>query len=236
MKQSNSEFWNTYFRTYDILNYFIPYEAMLKSVIKELSVNDTDHLLDLGCGTGNLLRFIPKQTVVVAADFSAEALSLAQKKEAPINCTLLNLNLLSTLPFEDNTFNKIAMVNVLYAFSSKVQHDILCEVKRIIKTGGKVTLVVPKPNASRFDVFKVHIKGMIREKGVNKTAGFLFFSVYPLFLMNKYNRLIEGRAKNKDYCLWERLNFIKLLKSLGFYNIATSDIYANQAFMYSFNG
>jgi ubiquinone/menaquinone biosynthesis C-methylase UbiE len=207
---------------------------MLQSVAYELAVKETETFLDIGCGTGNLLPYIPKKSIVVASDFASEALSIANKKNKPNNCTFLNINLMDPLPFDNATFNKIAMVNVLYAFDSHRQTDILCELKRILKNGGKVTIVMPRSDASRFKVLNTHLKKSVSKKGLIKTVCFLFRSFYKLFLMSKYNKVIESRAKKQQYCFWEKRSFIDLLTSLDFYDICATEIYAKQAFMYSF--
>jgi ubiquinone/menaquinone biosynthesis C-methylase UbiE len=53
-------FWNRYFKVYDVLNYVIPYQELLKEIVKEVEVKEGDLILDAGVGTGNLALVLNK--------------------------------------------------------------------------------------------------------------------------------------------------------------------------------
>ena len=65
MKYQN-DFWNRYFKYYDILLKVIPYQELFSRIVSSLEVEQDSKILDLGAGTGNLQMFLPKAANVVS--------------------------------------------------------------------------------------------------------------------------------------------------------------------------
>lgn len=63
---------------YDALMYDIPYEDWAKFIFKNL--NNANNIVELGCGTGNMTKFLAKKYDVTALDISEEMLDSARQK------------------------------------------------------------------------------------------------------------------------------------------------------------
>ena len=46
------KFWKKYFKVYDFLNKFVPYQDLLKDIVENTQFEQGDLVLDAGSGTG----------------------------------------------------------------------------------------------------------------------------------------------------------------------------------------
>jgi ubiquinone/menaquinone biosynthesis C-methylase UbiE len=96
-------------------------------------------ILDLGCGTGDLLRtlgtLLGEEACCVGVDLSREMLGVAQAKiiECP-HTSVIQTDVTQPLPFADDTFDLVASLNLLQEVSAPTL--VLEEVHRILKPGG----------------------------------------------------------------------------------------------------
>ena len=72
-----------------------------EDLIKELEVHPGNAILDVGCGTGTILKFISSKTEIkgYGLDISPQMLEVARKKNPDFVFTEGNCE---TLPYEDN--------------------------------------------------------------------------------------------------------------------------------------
>lgn len=96
-------------------------------------------ILDLGCGTGDLLRtlgtLLGEEACCVGIDLSREMLAVAQAKIADCPHTYaIQTDVTQPLPFADETFDLVASLNLLQEVSAPTL--VLEEVYRILKPGG----------------------------------------------------------------------------------------------------
>jgi SAM-dependent methyltransferase len=77
-------------------------------LMAEADIRPTDHVLDVGCGTGvltrELLKVVGPQGSVTAIDLSESMLSVARTVCIGANCHLGNA---ANLPFDDNQFDAV---------------------------------------------------------------------------------------------------------------------------------
>jgi ubiquinone/menaquinone biosynthesis C-methylase UbiE len=96
-------------------------------------------VLDLGCGTGDLLctlgTLLSTEACCVGLDLSREMLAVAQTKIAdyPHTC-VIQTDVTQPFPFADETFDLVASLNLLQEVSAPTL--VLEEVCRILKPGG----------------------------------------------------------------------------------------------------
>jgi ubiquinone/menaquinone biosynthesis C-methylase UbiE len=98
-------------------------------------------ILDLGCGTGELLRtlgtFLGDEACCVGIDLSQDMLAVAQAKIADCAHTyVIQTDVTQPLPFADDTFDLVASLNLLQEVSAPTL--VLEEVRRILKPGGSL--------------------------------------------------------------------------------------------------
>lgn len=100
---------------------------------KLANFSETDRLLDLGGGMGRIAKlFSDRVAEVVVVDPSAGMIQECRKQKN-LNCRLAGAE---NLPFEQDYFDKIIIVDAFHHFESQ---DAACrEIKRVLRTGGKV--------------------------------------------------------------------------------------------------
>ena len=99
----------------------------LNNFVKEtLYVKESDHILEIGCGTGSLLKRIANELengVVEGVDFSKTMISLAKKKNKKHilkKKAIIRPGNFDELQFEKNSYDKIFSVNTIYFWKNPV--------------------------------------------------------------------------------------------------------------------
>jgi len=98
------------------------------------------YILDAGCGVGDMMMLLKEEYRVVGIDSSEDAIKYCSKKNIGTNIIKGNI---SDMPFESESFDAIISLDVLY--HDWVHDDLLalCEMHRILKTGGKIFIQLP---------------------------------------------------------------------------------------------
>lgn len=215
--------------TYDLLNDLtsLGMHRFWKKKLVKLAVSAQDnHVLDICCGTGDVLLEMVKQVSpsgrVVGVDFSGPMLEVArqrlEKAGKAQQVELLEGDFLN-LPFADNTFDAATV-----SFGLRNVSDIpkaLREMHRVVKPGGRaLCLDLGKPVNPVYKVF----------------YDFYFFNVVPVL-----GRLIHGKSdpykylpnSSQSYPAQEEL--AKMFKEAGFskveyFNLAGGATVIHRAF------
>lgn len=110
-----------------------------------LTFNETDHVLDVGCGGGMTLKRIADlvpQGQLAGVDYSDVSVAESQKlNEALIASGRLEVRQASVeqLPFENETFDKIVSIESFYFWPDPPEN--LKEAVRVLKKGGRLLLI-----------------------------------------------------------------------------------------------
>jgi ubiquinone/menaquinone biosynthesis C-methylase UbiE len=121
----------------------IPFTT-LESLLDHGKFSVTDSVLDVGGGTGRVASaLVPFVRKVIVADLSAGMLVQADRKgldavHSPVE----------SLPFGDNAFNRIVMIDALHHVCN--QQFAADEMWRVLATGGKI--IIQEPDVRRFSV------------------------------------------------------------------------------------
>jgi len=223
-------FWNNYFKYYDILLKVIPYQNLMKSLASSLSLSKGEKLLDLGSGTGNILYHIGKDVEHTGLDYSKEA--LARLKSKFPNSKTVYHSIKERLPFEDNTFDKLVSNNVMYTLESSEWDSTLAEIKRVVKPGGLVVISNVNSKFNAMNIYKGHIQQSIKSVGYYKTLASLIRLVYPTIKMINYNRVINEQNDKEYYSFLEDDFQVKVFEKQGFEKVSeTQVVYADQAYL-----
>lgn len=111
---------------------------------KTLSIGINDHALEIGFGTGILLKEIADHLdngLIEGVDFSKPMVAIAQKKNSKhINNGKVKIHLgdFDEVPFDDNCFDLIFSVNTIYFW--KNPKTTISKIYRILKPGGKLVI------------------------------------------------------------------------------------------------
>lgn len=176
--------------------------AILKKYFRASAHQNEDRplLLDLGCGTGGNASLLKEFGDIIGVDNSPIALKIAIKsgftKLIPING--------ARLPFKNNTFDCVAILDVLEHI--KNDNGAISECKRVLKSDGFVILTVPAYQwlFSGHDEALNHKRRYLMKNLIRKMsdAGFqIHFRSYAitfLFPLMAIYRLIEKISKRKQ--------------------------------------
>lgn len=202
---SGKWFWNVYAFCYDAIARLIPYQQMMDDIVAALQLKSGMKILDAGCGTGNLEKWILKTGLgveMVAVDFSEAMLKRAKKKIRSNSIQFQKLDLTKRLPFDDSSFDAIVSNNVLYALPNA--EEVIGEFKRVLKPSGRMVICDPKPGSSFMSIFWSHLfsggllKALIR---LVVLIGSVIL-IPELLLVAVANVVIELSKKFGDYHFW----------------------------------
>lgn len=110
-----------------------------------LGIDQSDHILDLGCGHGRSLAELAARASkghVVGADPSELMVEIAAQRNRPLveaGRVEVVLAAVEELPFTDGSFDKVLCVHVLYFW--KDLDASLREIARALKPGGRLGLL-----------------------------------------------------------------------------------------------
>ena len=117
--------------------------AELNALMYEaLSIRENDHVLEIGFGTGSLIKKIAAlldNGLVEGIDFSKSMVAIAQKKNRKHidnGRAKIHLGDFDEVLFDDNSFDKIFSVNTIYFW--KNPDTTISNISRILKPGGKI--------------------------------------------------------------------------------------------------
>jgi ubiquinone/menaquinone biosynthesis C-methylase UbiE len=112
-----------------------------RAILKALTLGPDDHLLELGCGGGLLL----KEALAVGAratglDHSDDMVDLARERAPGAHVVLASAD---ELPFANESFTAIAMSIVFFFFDDP--RRVLRECRRVLRPGGRLAIFTTGP-------------------------------------------------------------------------------------------
>ncbi|MUP39702.1 class I SAM-dependent methyltransferase [Labilibaculum euxinus] len=117
----------------------------LNAFTKEiLSITPNDNILEIGCGTGILLKEIAdelKDGFIIGCDFSLPMVSIAKKnneKHINNNKVVITIGNFEELAFDENYFDKIFSVNTIYFW--KNPEATISKILKLLKPNGYLVL------------------------------------------------------------------------------------------------
>ena len=135
--EENLSFFDRWASTYDRFLFQFWMKKFHVPVLKELLLNQKTKVLDISCGTGELLKKLEGKADLYGVDLSEEMLSKAGKKLS--GKAKLQKADVHALPFKDNSFNYVISTEAFHHYYD--QQKAVREMARIIKSGGKVIVV-----------------------------------------------------------------------------------------------
>jgi demethylmenaquinone methyltransferase/2-methoxy-6-polyprenyl-1,4-benzoquinol methylase len=136
-------------KVYDQVNAFIFTTSMRDAALDMLDLSTTDHVLDVGCGTGfgtaGLLRYTEH---VYGLDQSPHQLAKARKRLSHEDSVRYFFGDAERLPFEDDSFDAAWSSGSIEYWPNPVEG--LREMRRVVKPGGTVVVVGPNEPNSEF--------------------------------------------------------------------------------------
>lgn len=111
-------------------------------------------VLDIGCGSGGLVRFMTREGArVTGLDASGKQLKRAHAAEAAGDEDYVS-GVGEDLPFPDETFDAVVFLNSLHHVPVAHQDTALTEALRVLKTGGEVYVLEPLAKGAFFEMMR----------------------------------------------------------------------------------
>lgn len=141
MKNRRSNQYNSqYFKDHDALD-----ERIAVGLLHFIKNNNLKKILDVGCGTGQLVKYLARHNYQVqGCDSSNEAVKKARQINKYANITKTDA---TDLPFKNQSFDLISNVSVIEHLTRDQGKKFLKEAYRVLKPGGFIFMVTPNFNA-----------------------------------------------------------------------------------------
>jgi len=166
------------------------------------TIRDTDSILDLGCGYGrNTTSLGERAHIVEGVDINEREVTFAAQHNAAKN---IRYSVMSgtKLEFHNERFDKVVLGGVLGGVSLDMRHQILTEVRRVLKLQGSIYV---GEYAMKLDA---PYSEEIYRHGEEVTGEYGAVAVYDTFGIGKEVRFIGKHFESQE--------LIDLLKTHGF--------------------
>ena len=120
-------------------------------------------ILDIGCNIGVSLSFLDRSNQIYGIDINKDLITQAKKYSPNFHLIEANMN---KLPFENNSFDVIIMMNVIPYYDFKIDiesknkfiNEVFDEVNRVLRINGSIYLSTPNGNSPHYKNRKIKIK------------------------------------------------------------------------------
>jgi len=140
----------SFFYKFGYIDCGVAFDDIFKETTK---YRNSGRVLDIGCAYGYLLKRFEKNFDLYGLDVSEYAIEKARKKIPGAN--LLVRDIEKKLPYPDNYFDIILMIDILEHIRKEKHFEILAEVRRCLKGGGVLYVSTPNKNIIRKTFFKI---------------------------------------------------------------------------------
>ncbi len=112
-----------------------------REMLKQMTFNDNDEILEIGVGTGISLVNYPANTKVKGIDISPEMLDKAQERIDNKQLTHISVEVMDAqeMNYPDNSFDKLAIMYVVSVVPNP--EKLMAEAKRVCKPNGDIYIV-----------------------------------------------------------------------------------------------
>lgn len=161
-------------------------------------------ILDLGCGTGMIMKDLKPFGEIWGVDNSNDAIQYCRDKKA--GDFLIRANLEKKLPFEKNIFDVVICLDVLEHI--KNENLVLSEMKRILKGKGIILVTVPAypklfsywdRTVGHYRRYNInHLKDIFKRNNlkIEKMSYYNLFALFPAIIFRSIKSKQSFKTKN----------------------------------------
>ncbi len=197
-------------------------EKILMNDLKSIENSKSETIIDLGCGTGEIEKFLSENfKEVIAIDFSKEMIKNAQEKNKNLGNVKFQVADMLKLKNSFGKFDVALAINSIITPNIKNINKIFRNINKILKKGGKFFCVVPAMEIYAYQSL------IIAEMESKKNFSYkkMLRKVKKAIPEEEHDFLLgitdfEGRQKN-----YYRFEILWRLKKAGFKNIQIKKIF-----------
>ena len=122
-------------------------QAIFNAVIHAAELNPADHLLDVGCGTGDLVRIAAHRLdptrggAAHGLDATAGMIERARQRTDPaLTHAHFHVGVVEQLPFPDHTFHVVTSTLLFHHLPHDLQQHAIDEITRVLRPGGRIVI------------------------------------------------------------------------------------------------
>jgi SAM-dependent methyltransferase len=164
-------------------------------------------ILDAGCGSGGMTRYLQTFGNVTGIDLAPEALALAKQRRLP----RLARSSVGALPFLDGSFDIVTSFDVLYHLNVNDDRAALADIHRVLRPGGIALIRLPAFDwirgahdevvHTRHRYTKDELSAKLEDAGFRlEHATYANFLLFPLAPVKRYLEHRQGSHEATD--LW----------------------------------
>lgn len=149
--------------------WFVGKQFLVRSILEGCSLCSPakDRILDIGCGTGTVLKLLEDFGTAYGVELSTDAIQFLKKRDLNL---VVRSDVSQSIPFKDDAFSVITCLDVLEHLDD--DFTLLNEMVRVCKPGGHIVLTVPALNVlwSRHDAALHHKRRYTKKRLLEKVS------------------------------------------------------------------
>ena len=226
---SSRAFWEIHSLVYGVKVSAQVHKDLQEDIVRELRIRPGQRLLDAGIGTGALelalLRCNLSDVLVTGVDFSVGMLRKAKSalQDSFLGLVLVKADLDAPLPFPNDSFDRVASCNTLYALRN--QSGFLKELHRVLRPSGRLVLATPHEKFAGIEVMRY---GHKKARGFWQHSKALGETVLCLLLVLPFEFFISLRQRRGEYRCLDEQSLQTLLAEFDFSSIRVGSSFAGQ--------
>jgi len=230
---SNKEaFWERYFIVYDTLNLSPLYQQLVMKHIEVLQPASGEDILDAGAGTGNVTKLLAVPGArVTGIDFCAPALVQCRKKVP--TAEFRQADMTQPLPFESESFDKVACSVTLHFLDPDKQQLALTELLRVLRPGGHLALSVFHEGFNALRIYSGTMRELVKNHGLLTGVYIGIKCLIDTILILYYQWRIRRGERAGIHRYFSADTLRKTLEQVGYTAIDIELIYEGQCLMAS---
>lgn len=129
---------------YDLISRLMGFDRVYQRLVGQAGLADGQHVLEIGCGTGNVIIRAKRSCPgidAVGSDPDPSILVRARRKAAGLTGIRFDHAYAQRLPYADGQFDRVFSSMMLHHVGADAKADVAAEIFRVLRPGGRLHLV-----------------------------------------------------------------------------------------------